>query len=357
MSPCSPTFRAGASRPASFLACALALLTACGGKDEVKPDMTPRLGTLELPTSHRTSDAEPTDAARVEITPAALFVDGEQVLALENAKIPVAERSGYDLPKLKAKLGGKRVAALSVYAAVPYATLARVMHTALSAGVHELAFKVRKPNSTSQTGWLIIKKSHFVKSPESGEFEAGELVPWDVFGKAWDESLAACQMSSRSDCGYKPMAKAEGGQLDMMLRVRGSGLALRFRQAGVEKPVADAGTDAGKEAGKLAAKGKDKKKKKRTEMLDGIKAAPVAEEVPPEPSTEHVFTLRTDQATADPSPISGIVKPVCSGITCPVVLDAEGISMSIHVLSLLGAAFPDGTTSPTVAWVLPPKDG
>jgi hypothetical protein len=144
----------------------------------------------------------------------------------------------------------------------------------------------------------------------------------------------------------------------MMLRVRGSGLALRFRQAGAPA-VADAGTDAGESGAKLTAKAKSKSKpkKKRAEMLDGIKAAPVAEETPPEPATEHVFTLRTDQATAEPSPISGIVKPVCSGMTCPVVLDAEGISMSIQVLSLLGASFPDGTPPPSVAWVLPPKDG
>lgn len=346
-------------RPPSFrslaLACALSSSLACGGKEEVKPDLTPRLGTLELPTSHRLSDSEPSDASRVEITPAAVFVDGEQVFALENAKIPAAERSGYDLPKLKAKLG-KRVVAISVYAAVPYATLARVLHTALGAGASELAFKVRKPNSNTQTGWVVIKKSHFVKNADNAEFDENELVPWDAFTKVWEESLAACQMSSRADCGYRPLAKAEGGKLDLMLRVRGSGLALRFRQAGAP-PVADAGSDAGK-ASEKQAKAKGKPKKKRAEMLDGIKAAPAAEEeAPPEPSTEHVFTLRTDQATADPSPISGIVKPVCSGVTCPVVLDAEGISATINVLSLIGAAFPDGTPAPSVAWVLPPKDG
>jgi hypothetical protein len=200
-----------------------------------------------------------------------------------------------------------------------------------------------------------------VASSEDGKFNEGELVPWDAFTKVWEESLSACQMSTRADCGYRPLAKAEGGKLDLMLRVRGSGLALRFRQAGAPPPASDAGTDSGQASAAVASKskgkGKGKPKKKRAEMLDGVKAAPVAEEVPPEPSTEHVFTLRTDQATADPSPISAIVKPVCSGVTCPVVLDAEGISMSIQVLSLLGASFPDGTPPPTVAWVLPPKEG
>ena len=332
-------------------------LAACG-KEEMKPDLTPRLGVLELPSSHRTGDPEPSGAARVEITPSELLVDGEVALALENGKIPAAERSGYDLPKLKAKLGGKRALALSVYAAVPYATLARALHTALDAGASEISFKVRKPNSSSQTGWLTIHRSHFVASADDPKFAEGELVPWDSFVNVWDESLEACQASSRADCGYKPLAKATGGKLDLMLRVRGSGLALRFRQAGAAPVTADAGAAPDKLASKAKDKGKKKKKKAKAEMLDGIKGAPEApEELPPEPSTEHVFTLRTDQATAVPSPISGIVKPVCGSVACPVVLDVEGISMSSQVLALIGAAFPDGVPAPTIAWVLPPKDG
>jgi len=146
----------------------------------------------------------------------------------------------------------------------------------------------------------------------------------------------------------------------MMLRVRGGGLALRFRQAGASpaKPV-DAGVDAGAVA--KADEGSRKRRKRRAqpkeELLDGIKGAPRAvEEAPPEPSTEHVFTLRADQATVADSPISGIVKPLCGSARCPVVLDAEGISMASQVIALLGAAFPDGTPAPQVAWVLPPLD-
>jgi hypothetical protein len=337
----------------------LLLLSLLGcSKEEVKPDLTAKLGVLELASSHRTGDAEPTGAARIEVTPTSLLVDGVEVFPLENGKIPAAERSGYDLPKLKEKLGGKKALAMGVFAAVPYATLARVIHTGLEAGATELSFRVRKPNSTKDTGWMTIKRSHFVKSAENSEFSESELLPWGSFTKVWDESLDACQGAPRADCGYKPMAKAEGGQLDLMLRVRGSGVALRFRQAGVAAPAADAGTDAGALASKAKDKGKDKgKKKKKAEMLDGIKAAPDApEEAPPEPSTEHVFTMRTEAATAVPSPISGIVRPVCGSVTCPVVLDAEGISMSSQVLALLGASFPDGGPSPTVAWVLPPKD-
>lgn len=333
-----------------------ALLLACGDKEEVKPDLTPKLGLLELSSSHRIGDPEPSDATRVEITPSELLVNGEQALPLDNGKIPPAERSGYDLPKFKAKLAGKKAIAFGVYAAVPYATLARALHTAVEAGASEFSFKVRKPNVNTKSGWLTLRNIRFIDKADDSKFTESQLMPWESFTKVWDESLDACQASTKADCGYKPMAKAEGGKLDLMLRVRGTGYALRFRQAGAPPPAADAGVaDAGdKSAKKAKTKGK---KKPKAEMIDGIKGAPeVAEEAPPEPSTEHVFTLRTDQATIDPSPISGIIKPVCGSIACPVVLDVEGISMSSQVLALLGAAFPDGTPAPITAWVLPPKE-
>lgn len=336
---------------------------ACNKGDEVKPDMTPRLGLLELPSSHRTGDPEPTGAARVEITQSEIVVDGLQALPLDNGKIPVAERAGFDVPKLKEKLAGKKAVAVSVYAAVPYATLARALNSAVEAGVSELAFKVRKPNASNQSGWVDLKNSIFIKSAEVAAFPESQLLPWESFTNSWDESLDACKSSTRSDCGYKPLAKAEGGKLDLMLRVRGSGYALRFRQAGAPPPAAaDAGvgsdTDktasAEKTAAKKAKKDKGKKKHGKSEMLEGIKAAPAApEEKPPEPVTEHVFTLRTDQATVDPSPISGITRPVCGSVSCPIVLEPEGVSMSSQVIALLGAAFPDGTPAPLVAWVLP----
>jgi hypothetical protein len=199
---------------------------------------------------------------------------------------------------------------------------------------------VRKPNSNTDTGWLVIKQNHFIESAEDGKFQESELPAWDMFTKVWEDAVDACQSSQRGDCGYKPVAKAAGGKLDLMLRARGTGLALRFRQTGVPTPAPG-------EPPKPA--------KKAVEMLDGIKAAPVAEEVPPEPSTEHIFTLRADQATVTPSPVSAIMKTACGAQACPAVVDAEPLGMSGRVLSLIGAAYPDGTSEPKLAWVLSSK--
>ena len=347
----------GSLRRVALAACAL-IACACG-KEEGKPDTAARLGVLELPIAHRTEDAPPGNAAQLEITPGALLVEGEEVLPLDKGKLPASELAGYDIGKLKRTLAGKPALAISVYSATPYATLARVVHSALSAGIEGLTFKVRRPNATSKTGWLTIPRSHFTEAADDGKFAEADLLPWDSFGGAWEESLAACQVSAKADCGYRPISKAQGGKLDMLLRVRGSGIALRFRQAGAA-PQATVGAGLHEQVARAGSRKLDDKPKrrKRAELLDGVSGSAARDpEAPPEPSTEHVFTLRGDQATADPSPVTGIVRPVCGGVSCPVVLDAEGISMSGQVLGLLGAAFPDGSPAPRVAWVLPPKGG
>lgn len=308
-------------------------LSACGG-DEIKPDLPPIVGVLELPIAHRTGDKEPAGAARIELGTTELREGGQTLFPLENGKVPAAEQQGHSLPKLKAKLAGKSALAITMHAGVPYATLARVLNTALEAGAKTFAFKVRKQGSNTETGWLVVDDNHFVASAEDGKFPPAALLPWDAFTAVWEDAITACQGTERVDCGYRPLAKATGGQLDMMLRVRGSGAAIRMRQIGVPPPPEPAPVE-------------EKKPSKKGEPKEG-------EEPPPEPSTEHVFTLRAEHATQEPSPISGIVKGVCSGQSCAAVVDAEGISMGGRVISLLGAAFPNGTPAPKLAWVLPP---
>ena len=99
---------------------------------------------------------------------------------------------------------------------------------------------------TNSCRWLVLNQSHFTPTNEDGKF-GDALLPWEKFSAVWDECLNACKAGMQGgDCGYNPMGKAEGGKLDMMLRVRGAGLALRFRQVGappnpepVKKPVAE----------------------------------------------------------------------------------------------------------------------
>jgi hypothetical protein len=317
---------------------ALGLLSACTGGDK-KADSKPIIGVLELPFSHRFGGTEPVGAARVEVAPGEIRVDGETVAVLDGGRVKPEDRSGYLVPKLKEKLAGKSAVALIVHAAVPYATLARVVDTATEAGAKALAFQVRKPGTSTEFGWMSLGMNRFTENADQGQFPENELLAWDNFSAHWEESIDACQGTQNGDCGYKPVAKAPGGKLDMLLRVRGNGIAMRFRQTGAPAKPAEA-----------------PKPKAKAQMLEGIKggAAP-AEEAPPEPATEHVFSLRAEAATTSPSPISGISGPVCGHTSCPSVVEGDPHSMSGTVLSLIGAAFPDGSPEPRLSWVLSPK--
>jgi hypothetical protein len=317
-----------------------ALLLAACSESKKEVDTKPIVGVLELPFSHRFGASEPVGAARVEIAPGEVRVDGETVITLDAGKVKAEDRAGYVVPKLKDKLSGKSALALNVHAAVPYATLARVVDTANEAGVKTLVFHVRKPGTTTEAGWMSLGMNRFTQSAEQGGFPESELVAFDSFAAHWEDSIDACSVVQNGDCGYRPMAKAQGGKLDMLLRVRGAGLSVRFRQTGAPPKPAEA-------------------PKPKAELIEGIKgpkggAAP-AEEAPPEPSTEHVFSLRSDAASASPSPISGIAAPVCAKTSCPAVVDGDPLSMSGTVLSLIGAAFPDGSPEPRLSWVLPEK--
>jgi len=316
---------------------ALSLAACTESKKEV--DTKPIVGVLELPFSHRFGASEPAGAARVEVAPGEIRVDGETVVALDaGGKVKPEDRAGYVIPKLKEKLAGKSALALSVHAAVPYATLARVVDTANEAGVKTLAFRVRKPGTTTESGYMSLGMHRFTENADQSQFPESEQIAFDSFAAHWEESIDACQVTQNGDCGYRPMAKAQGGKLDMLLRVRGAGIAMRFRQTGAPpKPEAA--------------------KPKKAEMIEGIKGAPAAaaEEAPPEPSTEHVFSLRAEAASASPSPITGIAAPVCGKTSCPAVVEGDPQSMSGTVLSLIGAAFPDGAPEPRLSWVLPPK--
>ena len=138
--------------------------------------------------------------------------------------------------------------------------------------------------------------------------------------------------------------------------VRGPGLAIRFRQAGAPAVIRARRTPQRKWPRRRSGEGQ-KGQKKQSRDVDGIKGGgggEAVEEAPPEPATEHVFTLRAEQAAELPSsPITGIVKPVCGSVSCPTVLESEGISMSGTVISFIAAAFPNGTPEPNLAWVHP----
>jgi hypothetical protein len=333
--------------PRIFLRAALAgglfaSLVACDSKDSAEqPTSTePLVGPLELAVSHRSGGGEPSGFIKLEISPTELRVDGKPLLTLQGGRPPAGERAGSALPKVKAALAAanRGMVAFEVHAQVSYETLALAVGSAVEAGMHKMAFKVRKPGGSTDLGWLVPERVQ-VTAPTEDEVPFANLTPrpWGDFVEAWAAVEAGCRGAATGSCGYRPENIAEGGHVKIVLHAQGDGLNLRFQRVGAPPPVAAA-------------------KPARVEMEDGVpgRVDPVAEVENAPPATQAEFQFRSKEATGTSSPLAEAMKPICGGRACGVVVSADRAAMTVRILSLIGAAFPDGTPAPTLAFEIPP---
>jgi hypothetical protein len=286
-------------------------------------------------------------------------VGGLPVLTLASAAVPAADRQGEQLPKLAAVLGKTPHArlALAVAAAVPYDTVSLVLATARAAGVRSVSFKVRPHGGGSNTGWLALDSLDVRPKSKTGDavlIDSAPKKPWSDFASKWDEVQGACRASPTGSCAYKPEKIAEGGELKIVLHAAGQGVNVDFFRIGGPPPEAAAPHDDKPPAKPSKKASKKAGKKHKPELLDGVPqpkdVVAEAEEAPP--ATEALFQFRAAEAVSKPSAVSETLKPVCvSG--CGIVVQAEKATLFVRVLSLLGAAFPDGTPAPNVVFELP----
>lgn len=325
---------------ASCISCCT--LVACGGGegDAAKAPSGPIVGVLELPVSLRMSGGAPADAHEVEVSPSALHVGGQPVLTLSGGLVAAADRAASELPKLSSALKSpmRSRVALSISAEVPYETVALVLSTAKSAGMRGVAFKVRKPGGSSDTGFLAL--DDFGVGPKTKldqEVAQSGVVPrpWGDFAAQWEAVQNGCQSAQTGSCAYKPEKIAEGGHLKITLYAAGQGVNVNFSQVGAPPPA-------------------EAPAKPKVELIEGVKQTDIVkdvEEAPP--ATEASFQFRAQEALKSPSPLSSALKPLCGTTACGVVVSAEKATMFVRVASLLGAAFPDGTPPPVVTFELP----
>lgn len=320
----------------------LLVLSACGDKaeEEAKPPSGPIVGLLELPVSLRTSGAAPADAADVEISPSEIHVGGQPVLMLAGGTIAAADRQGDELPKLTAALKSpmRSRMALSVAAQTPYETVVLVLSTAKKAGMRGVAFKVRPPGSSTNTGFLALDDFDVQPASKSDQevvLQGVVTKPWSDFTSQWEEVQNGCRGSQTGSCAFKPEKIAEGGNLKMILKASGQGVNVDFVQVGAPPPAAE----------KPAA---------QVKMIEGVKQTDIVKDVEEAgPATEASFQFRAQEVLGATSAMSATVKPVCGTTACGVFVVADKVTLFVRVASMLGAAFPDGTPAPVVAFEMP----
>lgn len=325
----------------------LALL-GCG--EEAAPeeavDTTPIVGLMELPISLRNDAPAPSGALRIEINQTELRLESRPVLELErNGRLPESAYDDTGIPALATAVHAapaRSSVSITAHSMVQWGTTLRVIQTLVAAGYRSPLIAVRTPSATgaSSAAWMPITEPRIVaagRQPvDPAEFGSGNR-PWSDFATSWRPAYDACRAGRYVDCDFPQEAAplAEGGFLQVRLFTRGQAMQIEFQRAGEPPPERPAGGPA---------------------LIEGVRAAAPAgagEEVPPDPVMDATFSLRSDQAVLEDSPITGVVRPVCGAQPCQTVVEADDDTPTMRVVSLLGAAFPDGSTPPVLALRIP----
>lgn len=312
------------------------MLVACSGDaDETAGDApAPALvGALELPVSQRVGDALPAGALSIELSTVAIQVAGEPTWELQAGRLPDAVGT-----KLDAALAKHKPAAveLGLHSSAPYAASFGVLSALERAGVKTLALKVRKASGT-ESGHIVFAGFDVTDAPADAVVPVPGAAPktWDAFVSAWSEVETACRAADSGNCAYKPEKVAEGGALKTVLLAAGQGANVHFHRVGVppaQEPEAAPPAKVEAPAG-------------------NTDPAAEAEQAPP--ATEALFQFRAREALKSPSAITGTLAAALGAGGGGVIVQGEAATPAMRLVSLIGAAFPDGKGQPRVVFQKP----
>ncbi|MEY4575686.1 MAG: hypothetical protein RL701_389, partial [Pseudomonadota bacterium] len=328
--------------------------TACKAKEETAAasatdEASRPVGDLELPVSLRTHDTAPADAHKVEITTSQLRINGVAVASLVNGAVADEDQRDGIIPKLDAQLRGQshNTVALRLAAIVPYVTTALVLNTAKQAGVANAAFQVRETgNGSLKSGWIAI--DNYVMASRADDIPPIQSVTpqsWDAFTGKWKDITAACKVAATGNCAYADSNFAKGGTLKIELHTSGRGLNVNFFRRGLNP--AQQHQEELKRTKEL--------QKKKEQFLQGHLSHEEMVEflLLGDPSTQALFQFRFQEALSSPSALSATIAPLCRQERCGIVVAGDLFSPTVRIATLLGAAFPDGTTQPAYAFEMP----
>ena len=274
-------------------------------------------------------------------------VDGTAVATLERGEVADADHANGIIPGLQGKLRGRSAVALRMQANLPYETVALVMNTAKQSGIHDVRFQVRPVGGDgAKTGWLDLGRFQMTSKAEAlPEIPGTKSRSWNEFTEKWQEIFDGCRSARTGNCAYVTDNFAEGGVLRLELMASGRGINVNFFRRGLS-PEAEAEEET-KRAAHVARKKEDFLAGRITEeeMVEVLLLG--------RPATYALFQFRYQEALSERSPITATVEPVCRSKECGVVVTADRFTRFVNLLSLIGAAFPDGTPMPGLAFEQP----
>ena len=314
-------------------------LDACGDDDQTdEAPPAPTIGVLELPISLRAATNAPANAIHIQVSPNELGVDGHKILDLDHGMVAATDRSDDVVAPLRSAIqagAARRAALIEMHVNVPYETTALTLATLAASGVQSVTFAVRKPGATTPS---YLTLDHFRVAPFTDEpvvIEGPAQRTWADMVGVWEAAHEACRRDHYVDCSPAPQVAAQGGNLEMRFFARGSAVKAEFRQFGAEEQPTEV---------------------HGPEMIEGVPAPPTgAGEEVIVPIDHGAFTWRFEAATDELSPISAAFRPLCGAHPCGVVITGDPDTMTMRLVSMIGAAFPDGSTAPTLVFLIPSR--
>jgi hypothetical protein len=334
----------------SLLSCSLL----DSGKDKLPPGATAEnepgrpLADIELPVSLRFRDSAPSNPRTVEATDEQLRLDGNVVIPLERGRVAKTDIADGTIPKLEAMLRSTTAStlALRLQANLPYETLALVLGTARKVGINNAAFAVREVGAGKTVGWL--NADGYVMSSKADDLPpitAVQLKEWNQFTSKWQPVFDGCRTAPNGNCAYVTDNVAIGGTLKLELFASGRGINIDFFRRGLT-PAQE--VDEEKMRAQVLARKKEDFLQGRITHDDMVEAILLGD-----PSTYALFQFRYQEALKSPSALTKTMAPMCHAERCAVLVAGDTVVATLNVLSMIGAAFPDGTPAPALAFEMP----
>jgi hypothetical protein len=348
-------------RRVALMICFCAALTGCDllGKDKEKEAAAAAaaavaesenrpLQDIELPVSLRLSGSMPSDARKIEATDQQLRLDGERIVSLTKGRVAKTDQSNGTIPALEAKLQSpvRSTIAMRLQANLPYETAALVLSTARKVGMVNASFQVRETGAATKTGWLEV--DGYVMSSKADDvpnIPSVKARTWNAFTDNWQATFDGCRTAPTGNCAYVNDNFAQGGTLKMELMASGRGINIDFFRRGL---TVQQEAEEDKARARILANKKEDFLQGRISHDDMVEALLLGD-----PSTYALFQFRYQEALKGPSALAKTMAPMCHKERCGMVVTGDAITPMLNVLSMIGAAFPDGTPIPAFAFEMP----
>lgn len=320
-----------------IFALGLALATACSQKAPEPHAATPtdRVRNIDLPFARRSGDSLGSSAPLVLIAFDAIAIDGHDLVPLTRGAMTPAQSSPAAIPAIASAIPtGTNEVRVRMHTSTKLPTLLAVVVTLRERGVARIGFDVRKDALGENTGTLAVATLDArAPSTTAHVFDAPYSRAWDQIPEVWDDAFVACNGSEGSfNCSAVTDRLAFGGDAEIALFRRHNGVILDMRRFGMggDIPAAEAFMN------------------QQNDRRGGVRNRDRDREALP-PATSASFGFRSESLSAEPmSPLAAVMRALTQAGPVGVRVSADANSDAGAVLSLIGAAFPDGVTAPAI---------